>query len=262
MALFQIDYFAKSLGRKTQIVVVIPTDVPPGIMPNPPAVFKPVYLLHGYSENHTAMIINAPLQELSGRYGTAFIMPSGENSFYLNDTARMALYEDYICLELPEIANKFFPLSKERKNITIAGISMGGFGAIHSGLAHPEVFGNIISYSAALITDGISKMKEGDTNTVAPYSYYRHTFGDLNELIGGHNDPKALAMNLKPENIPNIYICCGAEDFLINENRDFHETLKKLNISHTYEEESGVHDWIFWNRFIPRSLDWLEALTK
>ncbi|MDR1705696.1 MAG: esterase family protein [Clostridiales bacterium] len=257
MALFQIDYFAKTLGRKTQITVVIPSDIPPGIYPALPDVFKPVYLLHGYSENNNAFIQNAPLQELSGKYGAAFIMPSGENSFYLNDAARGALYEDYICGELPEIAGKFFPLSKDRKDVTVAGISMGGFGAIHSGLASPGVFGNIISYSAALITDGISKLKEGEGNQVAPYSYYRHTFGDLSVLLGGHNDPKALAASIKPEETPNIYMCCGSEDFLINENRGFHETLQRLGVKHTYEEEPGVHDWQFWNRFIPRSMEWL-----
>jgi len=257
MALFFIDFFSRTLGRKTQVTVVIPTDVPPVVMPNMPEVFKPIYLLHGHSENNNAFIQNSPLQELSVKYGAVFIMPSGENSFYLNDKVRNVMYEDYICCELPEMANKYFPLSKTRNDITIAGISMGGFGAIHSGLACPEIFGNIISYSAALITDGIARLKEGEGNQVAPYSYYVHTFGELNALIGSRNDPKALAVAIKPENAPDIYMCCGSEDFLIAENRDFHETLTRLGITHTYEEESGVHDWVFWNRFIPRSLDWL-----
>ncbi|MDR1531626.1 MAG: esterase family protein [Clostridiales bacterium] len=258
MALLQINCFAKSLRRKTQITVIIPTDAPPEIAPNLPERFKPIYLLHGFSEDHTAFLAGAPLQEYACRYGAAFIMPSGENSFYLNDGIRGALYEEYICLELPEIAAKFLPISDKREDTVVAGISMGGFGAIHSGLAHPEKFGAIISYSAALITDGISTMKEGDSNPVAPYSYYRHTFGDLTRLPGSRNDPKALAAALPPEDAPNIYMCCGTEDFLLNENRDFHETLVRLGIAHTYAEDSGTHDWAFWNRFIPRSLDWLE----
>nr|AGJ83839.1 FAE5 [uncultured bacterium] len=257
MALFQISYYAKALKRRTQISVVIPADVPEDFMPALPDVFRPVFLLHGYSENDTAFLMNAPLQELSEKHSLAFIMPSGENSFYLNDTARNALYEDYICQELPEIANKYFPLSKARKDITVAGISMGGFGAIHSGLARPDFFGNIISYSAALITDRISNIKEGEADQIASYSYYRHTFGDLGTLADSHNNPKALAAALPKENMPKIYMCCGTEDFLINENRDFHETLTALGIPHTYEEDKGAHDWAFWNRFMFRSLDWL-----
>ncbi|MDR1640257.1 MAG: esterase family protein [Clostridiales bacterium] len=258
MAILQIEAYSKALSRKTQISAVISIDAPPDLFPNLPGVFKPVYLLHGFSENHTAFMYSAPLQELSAKHGVAFIMPCGENSFFLNDVTRNALYEDYICLELPELASKFLPLSKSREDAAIAGISMGGFGAIHGGLAHPDHFGNILSLSAALITDGIANLKEGEGNPVAPYEYYRHTFGDLKALSGSRNDPKALAAALKPEEAPGIFMCCGEEDFLANENRDFHNALSRLGIAHAYVEGHGTHDWAYWNTMLPRALEWLE----
>jgi S-formylglutathione hydrolase FrmB len=258
MAVFQVDLYSKSLSRRTSFSAIIPLDVPPGIFPAPPEVFKPVYLLHGYTDSHTGFMYSFPLQELAIKHNVAFILPDGENSFYLNDYTRNALYEDYITDELPEFVNKVFPLSKKREDITISGISMGGFGAIHCGLAHPELYGNILSFSAALITDGISKLNEGESNPVAPYEYYRHTFGDLKTLLGSRNDPKALAACLKPEEAPRIFMCCGTDDFLYNDNLSFHETLESLGIAHAFVEERGMHEWEYWNRMIPRALEWME----
>jgi S-formylglutathione hydrolase FrmB len=191
-------------------------------------------------------------------------MPSGENSFYLNDEIRAALYEDFICIELPAFCRRFFPLSDKKEDTTVAGLSMGGFGALHSGLAHPETFGNIIALSSALITDEVSRMKEGQGNAIAPYSYYHHTFGPPEQILGSHQDPKALARELaeKKGTIPNIYMACGTEDFLIRENRDFHRYLQNLGILHEYEEGPGIHDWIFWYAYLAKALVWLDGLGK
>nr|AGS57568.1 esterase 7 [uncultured bacterium] len=264
MAIFQVDFFAKTLKRKVQMAAVIPLDVPPELAPNTPDVFKPVFLLHGYSGNHNDWLCSAPLQELALQHGLAFIMPNGENHFYLNDPIREAMYEDFICSELPAFCQKNFPISSKPADTAIGGLSMGGFGAIHSGLAHPETFGNIIALSSALITDGISKMKEGQGNEIASYAYYHHVFGPLENLPGSHNDPKALAGKLaeKPETIPNIYMACGTEDFLIQENRDFHEYLQTLKIKHEYVEGPGTHDWVFWSTYLAKALIWLKRLGE
>jgi S-formylglutathione hydrolase FrmB len=262
MAIFQINFFSQKLRRQVPLAAVVPMDAPPEIMPNMPETFKAVFLLHGFSGNHIDWLYSAPLGEHAVKYGLAFFMPCGENSFYLNDEIRGALYEDFICEEMPAFCRKIFPLSVKVEDTTIAGLSMGGFGAIHSGFAYPEVFGNIIALSSALITDEVANMKEGQGNMIAPYSYYRHTFGSPEKLLGSHNDPKSLAKNLAGTHttIPNIYMACGTEDFLIKENRDFHSHLQALGIKHEYEEGPGIHDWQFWNAYLVKALDWLKAL--
>jgi S-formylglutathione hydrolase FrmB len=245
--------------RKVQVAVIIPMDAPPEMMQHPPSRYKTVFLLPGFSGNHIDWIYGAPLVDLAVKHGLAFIMPPGENSFYLNDKIRGALYEDFVCQELVNFCRKIFPLSAEVDDTTIGGLSMGGFGAIHSGLAHPEVFGNIIALSSALITDEVSKMKDGQGNVMAPYSYYQHTFGPPEKLAGSQNDPKTLARKLTEAHaaFPNIYMACGTEDFLINENRDFSKYLHSLGVKHEYIEDTGVHDWRFWNTYLVKSLEWL-----
>jgi S-formylglutathione hydrolase FrmB len=261
MAVFQIDFFSQSLRRKVPLAAVIPLDAPPEFAPNLPDTFRAVFLLHGYSGGHLDWLHSAPLNELATRHGLALIMPAGENSFYLNDETRCALYEDFICGEVPTFCRKIFPLSPKAEDTTVAGLSMGGFGAIHSGLAHPEIFGNIIALSSALITEEVSKMKEGQGNGIAPYSYYHHVFGPPEKLLGSHNDPKALARKLagKPEPLPKLYMACGSEDFLIEENRDFHRFLQDLRFKHEYVEGPGAHDWLFWNVYLPKALTWLDT---
>jgi S-formylglutathione hydrolase FrmB len=261
MAVFQINFFPQTLRRKMSLTAVIPADTPaePGL--SLPEVFKTVFLLHGLSGNHTDWLFNAPLPELAARFGLALIMPEGETSFYLNDEARGALFEDFICDELPAFCRRVFPLSSRREDTAIAGLSMGGFGAIHSAFAHPEVFGSVIALSSALITDAVSRLQEGQGNEVAPYSYYRHVFGPLEKLPGSHSDPKALARELagKPELWPRLYMACGTEDILIEENRDFHRYLGELGFPHGYVEDQGAHDWGFWRPYLAAGLEWLTA---
>lgn len=240
------------------VSVTIPLDAPPELGGNMPEKFPCLYLLHGYGGCQTDWLFGAPIRELSLKYKLAMVMPAIENSFYLNDDKRCAMYEDYITKELPEFICKVFPVSDKVKDTAIAGLSMGGFGALHSGLAAPETFGNIIALSSALITDEVANMKDGQGNQIAPYSYYVHTFGEPPSLLGSHNDPKALAKQLSEKNrLPGIYMACGTEDFLIDKNRNFHEYLESLGVEHVYVEGSGVHDWKFWSEYIQKALEWL-----
>jgi S-formylglutathione hydrolase FrmB len=120
-------------------------------------------------------------------------MPSCENSFYIDDETTCQFYEKFISEELVDFTRKAFRLSDKREDTTIAGLSMGGYGALRDGMRNSSVFGSIFALSSALITDEIAGMKEGGRNAVAPYSYYRHVFGDLDHLLGSDNDPRAVA---------------------------------------------------------------------
>jgi len=264
MAVMNINFFSSTLRLQTGLTIIAPFDLPENEYPNKPKQYKSVYLLHGYSANHFEWVYNSTLPRLAAKYDTIFILPSGGKSFYLNSSITGENYEDFICKELIEFCNRMLPLSTKREDITIAGLSMGGFGAMHSGLAYPNTYGNIIALSSAFITDKVAKMQPGDVDLISNYEHYRVIFGELDQLIGSHHDPKALAMKLTEDEtmIPNIYMACGTDDFLIEENRDFHQYLTKLKIKHTYVEDDGVHDFVFWQKYLLNSLEWLEKINK
>lgn len=135
---------------------------------------------------------------------------------------------------------------------------MGGYGAIRNGLKYSHNFSRIIALSSALITHNIAGIPVDFKDPIADYKYYRSVFGDLNELLESDKDPEALITNLKKENaaIPQIYMACGTEDFLLNENRSYHDFLTSEDVEHTYVEGPGVHDWNFWNEYIEKAILW------
>ena len=184
---------------------------------------------------------------------------SGENRFYLDDEKSGELYGEFIGKELVEFTRKLFPLSDKREDTFIAGLSMGGYGAIRNGLKYAENFGCVIGLSAALVHD---TWKDADNS--APIftfrrSYYEAIFGEYDKVKGSDKDPKALLLKLKEEGrpVPKMYLCCGTEDGLVTANRDFRDFLNENGVDLTYVEGPGKHDWVFWDTYIKKVLDWL-----
>lgn len=271
MAVFQFSFYSTSLNRSTDITAVIPADGPvfPG-MPVNTEPLKLLILLHGYSGAHYDWLRGTTIEQLASMHRIAIVCPSGENSFYVDDTIRGALYEQLLAVELPAFVRKTFQnISDKREDTFIGGLSMGGYGAIRNGLKHADKFGAILAFSSALITDGISMMPDepqpapagmGGGMGMSP-SYFIHTFGKPSGIKGSDVDPKALAKKLMDEGAekPRLYMACGAEDFLIESNRDLHKYLTDIGYEHYYVEGSGTHSWEYWGEHITKSLDWVDG---
>jgi len=262
MALMQAQFYSQKLKQIIPFSALLPVDTfeIPGEQAIPkPKNMKTLYLLHGYSGNQMDWLYGSRIQELSLKYGVAVIMPSGGNNFYLDQKENGEWYGEFIGNELLEITRKLFHLSDKREDTYIGGLSMGGFGAIRNGLKYNNNYGGIIALSSALITHKIFDIEPGYKDDIASYGYYKNVFGDPKQLRGSQNDPEALIIQLKDENktIPNIYMACGTEDFLLEENRHFHEFLNKENIPHTYLESVGIHDWKFWDAYIEKAIQWM-----
>ncbi|SEL56303.1 alpha/beta hydrolase family protein [Paenibacillus sp. OK003] len=268
MAMLQVNFFSKSLRREVTFNALLPVDAPviPG-QPDPGADRKPLkslYLLNGYSGSYTDWISYTRIRELSDRHRIAVFMPAGENHFYVDDEAKGDFYGEYVGKELVEFTRSLFPLSTSREDTYIGGLSMGGYGAIRNGLKYAEHFGRIIALSSAILPYKIANASPGYSDGVANYEYFTRVFGDLDQLTGSDNDPEALVMRLKHTNIPvpEIYMACGTEDFLLDVNQRFHDFLKRENVDVTYIESAGVHNWDFWNDYILLALEWAAADTE
>lgn len=262
MALFQVDFYSKALAKTTCFHVILPNDVLPEMIAgndNYNRNMKTLYLLHGYSGSSKDWLLGSLVQELAIKYNIAVLMPSGDNSFYLDGKGTGKAFCQFVGKELVEYTRKVFGLSDRKEDTYISGLSMGGFGAIHTGLAYPDTFGKLVGLSSALIIHTIANIKEDHQDFIADYHYYASTFGPLEQLIHSVNNPEYLIRKLKEENkaIPSIYMACGTEDFLIEENRAFHKFLATEGVEVTYIESPGIHNWEYWNRYLEPSIQWL-----
>ena len=218
MAVFEISFFSDALGRIAPMTAIVPIERPhhyggSGKPASEP--FRAVYLLHGYSGCNTDWIRGSRIEQLAMAHNIAVFMPSGENGFYLDDPIRGAYYSKLICEDIIDFTRAVFPLSVRREDTTIGGFSMGGYGALRNGLYRSDVFGNIIAFSSAILTDELATCEQ--TDPIAPYSYYVHTFGRW--MIPGIDKDEALASAPHRVNLCPISISPGTEDFGIAQDR-------------------------------------------
>ena len=187
-------------------------------------------------------------------------MPNGDNSFYLNNKATGYRYASYVGEEFVNYTRKTFNLSDKREDTYIGGLSMGGFGALHTDFMFNETFSKILALSSALIQGMIKVLSPEMDNPMANYDYYAWTFGLQNNIDfeASENNPEYLVKKLVEEGkqIPEIYMACGTEDFLIQPNREFKAFLDENKVPVTFFTGPGVHDFVFWRAQLEAGLEW------
>ncbi len=261
MAILHASIFSQALKRTVPIVAVLPADKVVAYGQSGPArPFKTLYLLHGLLGSCVDWTMNTNLQQLAEAKDLAVIMPSGENSFYIDQMLANNDFGEYAGRELVEITRRMFPLSPKREDTFIGGLSMGGFGALRNGLKYAQTFGCIAALSAAVHVfeyapdDPRREMLMGEDAC----------FGDLAEAAKTDKNPRVAFCRMLEEmrrdptlTPPRIYMACGTEDSLLEPNRMLRDFFLENGQPVTYVEESGVHDWAFWQRQIAQVLDWL-----
>ena len=260
MAHLTCNFFSKSLMRTVDITVILPTDKFVFTDPNykPLKTFKTLYLLHGIFGSTSDWINGTRIEAWANERDLAVVMPSGENKFYVDHPHSNDNFGKFIGEELVEFTRRTFPLSKKREDTFIGGLSMGGYGALRNGLKYNQTFGSIVALSSGLILDGVYNSKYDDPNPIGNRYYYESIFGDIDKLKGSDMDYYHLIDSTKPEDLPNIYMACGTEDVLLfKQNEEFHDYLEKKKIKHEYQTGPGGHDWVFWDTYIYKALDWL-----
>lgn len=261
MARIQIDFFSQCLMRTVTIDAVVPVDPfpEPGKEEREQKPFQTLYLLHGFHGYCADWLTETNIKALAERRNLAVIMPSGDNKYYVDNAVTGEKYGEFIGKELVSVTRKLFRLSDKREDTFIAGLSMGGYGALRNGLKYHDTFSRIAGLSSGLILDWVYESTDQHPDITRRRSYYETLFGNLDCLKGSDMDYKAQIGQLKEEraDIPEIYMVCGTEDFLLEENRDYAEFLKNQKVSHVYEEYPGCHEWSFWAEHIKNVLDWL-----
>lgn len=265
MALIQVNFMSQSLMRTVPVNVILPVDKfqEPGVAARSDAPFKTLYLLHGVFGNYTDWVSGTCIQRWAEEKNLAVVMPSGDNMFYVNQMDAHNLYGEYIGRELVDITRRMFPLSNRREDTYIAGLSMGGYGALRNGLKYCETFGRIAGLSTANIIDRLDTYTEDAPFFLNSKRYVESALGSVDKVKGSDKDLVWLAKQAASgvcEKAP-VYLACGTEDFLIDMSRALRDNLTALGFSVTYEEGHGGHEWDFWNRYIKKVIDWLPLDT-
>lgn len=250
MSQLSIEYFSQALHRPVQFKMIIPNDINQEWNPEQKRKDEPMktlFLLHGY----TGAAGNWVPENLPVLYNFAIVMPSGENGFWVDGISTGHKYATFLAEELVDYVRKTFHLAMTKEDTYIMGLSMGGYGALHTALAYPERFGKAIGLSSAILIHGIAHMKPGTDNGVANYEYYRECFGDLETIEQSRNNLEVLVDELleKKADMPELFMACGTEDFLLMPNRQFHEYLENKGVAHKYYESKGIHDMVFWTEY-------------
>lgn len=260
MAYFKINLYMNAVKRYTTFDMFIPNEVKDD-MPKKETVYtkrstKTLFLLHGYTGNAS----NYVPEEMAEKYNFAIVMPTGENSFYLDGLSSDRQFQTMI-KELVLYVRKTFYLAMCAEDTFICGMSMGGYGALHTAFAYPEMFSKAGAMSSALVIHDIAQMKENECNDIRNYEYYREIFGDIKSIENSHFNPEYQVIQLQKSGtaIPDIYMCCGLEDMLLEKNREFHNFLTEHNVKHVYKESTGNHEMRFWNEYVIKIVEWMFA---
>ncbi|MGI5173451.1 acetylesterase [Treponema sp. OMZ 840] len=258
MAVVYAEFFSHSLMRSVPFCAVIPAENPAptaeGVKAekNTQTDFKTLYLLHGLYGSNTDWLTKSDIRRLSSEKNLAVIMPAAENHFYMDGSLPGEQYGRFIGEELPEIACNMFCLSKRKEDTFIAGLSMGGAGAIRTACLYPHRF----SAAAGLSSAFLNRSHISESHPVFTPQWADRIFGGIENMEQEYkNAVKKLIASVHKNNRPTFYLSCGTEDFLLEANRDFHRFCTDRNIEHVYEEKSGGHDWQFWNGEIKKVID-------
>lgn len=240
MAFGTIHYFSKSLGKASAFNVIFPEE---SKVPRPWSTF---YLLHGLSDDHTIWERRTSIERYVADLPMVVVMPDGGRGWYTN-AVEGSRFEDDLIRDVVGLVERTFPVKAERSARAIGGLSMGGYGAVKLGLKYPEMFASVNSHSGAL---GFARQRFDEGKSKNPE--FARIFGP--SPLGGPEDPFSIVEKLDHGRVPAIRIDCGTEDFLLDQNQDFHRLLEKLQIPHEYQEFPGGHEWGYWDRHVQEAI--------
>ena len=156
-------------------------------------------------------------------------------------------YERWIVDDIPDCLRELFPQLQPEKFL-LAGLSMGGFGAMRLGMKYASRLQGISAHSSVTDVTQLSRF--------IPYA--PETF-----LHAGTEDVDLLYWAKKNrDHLPPLRFDCGTDDSLIEENRRLHRELTALQIPHTYEEYPGGHDWPYWTEHVRQTLAFCKAVLE
>lgn len=290
-------FWSQALGTRKSVMVWLP----PSYATQPQKRYPVAVYLHGASGDETNWLnlghLARTLDSLvaTGAPEMIVVMPDGDDGFYatwnfLGDwpgcrrtrppNAEPAdsycvpwpHYDEYIARDLVTFVDRRYRTLADRRHRGVAGLSMGGYGAIALSLSYPDVFSAAASHSGVLAPargGGRLSVPAGRFDFDSLKASYSPWLWALQVPVFGKDsaawaarDPANLAARLlrtRPELMPALHVDCGTEDFLLPQNRAFRDAVRDSGGHMVYKEYAGSHSWDYWRRHAGESAAWLAA---
>lgn len=257
MAHFTCNFLSYVLDRAVNINVIIPgvtsTEAEmPGVSHRPKWKYPVLYLLHGYCNDYSTWERYTSIERYAEERRIAVVTMSAENNMYMrlsdvkqeNPVRKLVEpdYETFLIKEVPEFVTSMFPVSEKPSDTYIAGLSMGGYGALCNGFRYPEKFRAVGAFSPL---------------TTQLWEACR-SFEEVPEYLHKY-EPLLLIQNAMNKNkMPDLYYCYGECDFLFDMQEWFREKLDENHVKYSLDilPEYG-HEWAFWDLETVKFLDWI-----
>lgn len=288
-------FWSQALGVRKQVVVYLP----PSYGGDTARRYPVAYYLHGAWGDETNWTrvgrLEATLDSLAaaGVPEMIVVMPDGDDGFYttwnwLGDYAACRRgrsanaepagsycvpwphYDDYIARDLVGYVDRAYRTVPDRAHRGVAGLSMGGYGAVALALGYPDVFSAAASHSGVVAP---AAQRRGADTLVRDFDLavlergYGRTLWRLFPPVFGKDsmgwnarDPLRMALRLQsrqPAMMPALFVDCGTGDAFIGQNRAFRDGLRRARIPVEYAEHDGGHTWDYWRRHAAESAAWL-----
>ena len=254
MARLRVDFYSDALELGTVMTVLLPqrTDTQIGLDTAAPGGPPPVlYLLHGLSDDDTTWVRRTSVERYAAGLGLAVVMPQVHRSFY-SDEAYGGRYWTFLSEELPALVASMLRVSTAREDTFVAGLSMGGYGALKWALRAPERFAAAASLSGAL------DLAAWDRRWSRPEDprMGERIFGGA-PVAGTDDDLLHLVASTDPAAAPALYVACGTEDELLEDSRTLLAACERAGVAVTADLGPGEHEWGYWDARIQDVLAWL-----
>jgi putative tributyrin esterase len=247
-----LQFQSTLVGKTLPYNVILPRDYETSRTTRYPV----LYLLHGLFGHYTDWITKTNVADYASPYRMIVVMPEGNNGWYTDSaTVPADKYESYILKELIPDVQKRYRTIEARYGRAVAGLSMGGYGALKFGLKSPDTFVFAGSVSGALAAPawteddlkGLKTIRDSVFSVFGPVGSDTRKTNDIYEITRGLSAGRIAAL-------PYLYLDCGTEDFLIGFNQQFGALLREKKIPHEYRELPGDHDWAYWDQQVPEVL--------
>ncbi|HEX3230689.1 MAG TPA: alpha/beta hydrolase family protein [Pyrinomonadaceae bacterium] len=230
--------------------------LPPDYRTSSATRYPVLYLLHGFDGHYSDWVTRTNVADYAAQYRLIVVTPEGNNGWYTDSVSTTTdKYESYILKELIPDVGKRFRTIESRYGRGIAGLSMGGYGALKFGLKSPATFAFAGSISGAVAVpswteDDYQKLKSIRDSVFS-------AFGPFGSEARKANDIFEITRNLSNARIaslPFLYLDCGTEDIFISDNSRLAALLREKKVPHEFRELPGDHSWPYWNQQVQEVL--------